>query len=127
MQIFIPIDPMGAPRPRVTRFGAYNDKKYTEYKKAIGIVANKFTMSDSQISIKIDFFFEYPKSWSKKKKESTKWHTSKPDIDNLCKGVLDALNGVAYKDDAQVCFVCAQKQYAIHSGILIEVSKMENR
>ena len=29
-------------------------------------------------------------------------HTSAPDIDNLCKFVLDALNGIAYHDDRQV-------------------------
>lgn len=28
--------------------------------------------------------------------------TTKPDIDNVLKAVLDALNGVAYKDDSQV-------------------------
>ena len=35
----------------------------------------------------------------------------KPDIDNVMKIVLDALNGVAYKDDSRVVRVEAQKIY----------------
>jgi Holliday junction resolvase RusA-like endonuclease len=31
--------------------------------------------------------------------------TGKPDLDNLAKSILDGLNGVAYKDDSQVCFL----------------------
>jgi len=36
----------------------------------------------------------------------------KPDIDNLCKSVLDALNGLMWLDDAQVCRLTASKWYA---------------
>lgn len=32
-----------------------------------------------------------------------RWHLQKPDDDNIGKLVRDALNGVAYHDDAQVC------------------------
>lgn len=39
---------------------------------------------------------------------------STPDVDNLTKFVLDALNGVAYKDDRQVCELCASKRYSNH-------------
>ena len=38
--------------------------------------------------------------------------TKTPDIDNLLKTVLDGLNGVAFRDDAQVCEVVASKRYA---------------
>lgn len=116
---------MGAPRPRVTKFGAYNDPKYTNYKEAIGLIARKIVLTEKPVYMKIDFFFEIPKSWTKKKKEGAKWHTSKPDVDNLCKGVMDALNGIAYKDDTQVCYIQAQKQYAQSAGILIEIEETE--
>lgn len=71
------------------------------------------------------FLFDIPKSWSKKKRENTTWHTSRPDSDNLLKGVKDALNGIAYIDDAQVCYVSAKKQYAEASGIEIEIIKLK--
>lgn len=35
----------------------------------------------------------------------------KPDIDNVIKIILDALNGIAYKDDCQVVEVIAVKKY----------------
>ena len=38
--------------------------------------------------------------------------TKKPDIDNIMKIVLDALNGVAYYDDSQVCRVNFMKMYS---------------
>ena len=126
MKIFIPIKPMGAPRPRVTRNGTYNDLKYTNYKKAIALISNsKFKIpSNAPFFMKLDFFFEIPKSWSKAKKESAKWHVFKPDSDNLAKGVKDALNGIAYVDDAQVCFLQIRKQYAQSEGILIEIEEI---
>lgn len=33
----------------------------------------------------------------------------KPDIDNICKSVLDALNGVAFRDDRQITVLHAEK------------------
>lgn len=35
----------------------------------------------------------------------------RPDIDNLQKGIFDALNGVCWKDDSQIVEVLAQKVY----------------
>ena len=36
-------------------------------------------------------------------------NTSKPDIDNVLKAVMDALNGIAYDDDSQVCEIHVYK------------------
>ena len=35
----------------------------------------------------------------------------KPDIDNVCKVVADALNGVAYNDDRQIVYTEISKRY----------------
>ena len=75
--------------------------------------------------MRIEFFFIVPKSWPKKRKDDAKWHTNKPDIDNLQKAVKDALNGIAYRDDSQVCQVCARKQYAQSDGMMIEIEEIE--
>ena len=38
-------------------------------------------------------------------------YTKKPDADNLAKAILDALNGVAYPDDAQIVKLTVRKRY----------------
>ena len=73
MIIYIPIQPRGAPRPRVTKFGTYNAKDYTEYKNVIGLAAKTKikTPLETSVAIDIEFFFEIPKSWGKKKKDDS--------------------------------------------------------
>ena len=58
-----------------------------------------------------------PKSWSKKRKAEALelgWASSYPDIDNVIKSILDAMNGIAYLDDKQVVQVFAQRTYSEH-------------
>lgn len=49
----------------------------------------------------------------------------RPDVDNLVKLVLDALNGLAYDDDAQVVEVTARKFYAAEPETRIAVRALE--
>jgi Holliday junction resolvase RusA-like endonuclease len=39
------------------------------------------------------------------------WHASAPDIDKLCRAVLDALTSVAWVDDRQVARLVASKRW----------------
>ena len=48
-------------------------------------------------------------------------HTKKPDVDNLCKAVLDAMNGIILKDDSQVYGLQAYKWYSQSPGIYMEL------
>lgn len=67
------------------------------------------------IAIELEFGIAIPKSTSKKRKADMAagyiLPTKKPDIDNLTKSVMDALNGIAWHDDAQVCSLQAGKYY----------------
>jgi len=40
------------------------------------------------------------------------WHITKPDLDNLEKACLDALNGLCWLDDKQVCMKVSSKLYS---------------
>lgn len=68
------------------------------------------------LAVEVDFMMPVPQSWSKKKKQQAHdgdlWHTSRPDVDNLLKLVLDAANGVLWVDDAQIVSFGASKSYA---------------
>jgi len=57
-----------------------------------------------------------PKSWSKKKKAEmiNKPHKQKPDIDNLLKGLMDAL----LEEDSHVHTVFARKIWAEEGSIV---------
>ncbi len=64
------------------------------------------------VYLELLFTFPRPKrlQW-KNKTMHAEWHTSKPDLDNLEKSVKDALTGICWQDDAQVCSVVKRKIY----------------
>lgn len=105
------INPRTAPRL------VYSDKwskrpeavRYFGYKKALQTLALaiKFVPQDR---LSFEFHVEMPPSWSKKKRQAMngKPHQQKPDIDNLTKAFMDALN----KDDSYVHSICASKVWA---------------
>ena len=72
----------------------------------------------SEVELTIRFYFPRPKyhygtgrrSMIKKPSAPIN-HSKKPDIDNCIKFVLDSLNKIYWKDDAQVYFVTASKHY----------------
>ena len=49
------------------------------------------------------------------------YHTDRPDFDNLCKITMDALTGVVFRDDSQVCDIHVVKRWddVSESGISI--------
>ena len=77
------------------------------------------------ISIKIDIEFTPPKSVSRKKHLMLmgKPHICRPDVDNIEKAILDALNGIAYKDDNQVFELYAKKRYGEEDRIVVVVEE----
>ncbi|MFH7534189.1 RusA family crossover junction endodeoxyribonuclease, partial [Acinetobacter baumannii] len=114
----IPVEPMGA--VRMTGRGKFvnkNAQRYLAYKDFIKLHAQK-QMKGQQLYtgptvVKVLFSMPIPKSWSKKKQQEaiSTVHIKKPDIDNLVKGVFDALNKTAWHDDNQVFMVIGAKVY----------------
>lgn len=68
-----------------------------------------------------------PKSWSKKRRKEALengYAVAKPDLDNVVKTVMDALIGVFWADDNQVCFILALKAYAEEPGVYVCVNEL---
>lgn len=113
--MFLPISPVS--KPRMTRADAWKKRacvlRYWSFKDAV---------RESGLSIpvkcKLTFYIEMPKSWSQKRRveQEGKPHTQKPDIDNLIKGLLDAV----FADDAHIWSVHAEKLWATTPGIRVE-------
>ena len=73
----------------------------------------------------LEMRFPVPASWSKAKRAralaGVEWHTSKPDADNVAKAVLDACNGVVFRDDAQVVILIATKAFSEEPGVRVVI------
>lgn len=54
---------------------------------------------------------------------SVYWHATKPDADKLARAILDALTGVVYRDDSQVCLLTAGKSYGESPSARVEVRR----
>lgn len=69
------------------------------------------------------FYVPIPASWSQKKKAAHIGRpvVTRPDVDNYAKLVLDALNGIAWKDDGQVYYCASEKIYSDEPRIEIVV------
>ena len=129
--ITIPITPVPKARPRFTRYGhTYTPKKTADYEKAVAEywrqATNGFQYDREQaLIVNLVFGMPIPKSTSKSKTElmanGTIRPTKKPDVDNLAKAVMDALNGVAWVDDSQVVRVSIYKEYAKEPYVYIYI------
>lgn len=104
----------GQSRPRFTTRGkftrAYKDKRDIAYEQEIVKAYREAggTLHTGAVEVHITAYRALPQS--RPLKVTHEPDTFKPDVDNICKIFLDALNGVAYKDDAQVVYITAKKQ-----------------
>lgn len=127
--------PLGKQRPRVTvRNGyarAYTPEKTVNYETLIkyAFISQKGDLDYLKpFSIRLTICYEIPKSKSKKWKEQALngeiYPETKPDIDNVLKIFMDALNGLAYKDDNQVVFCAAEKIYSEMPCVICEIKNI---
>lgn len=116
----------GKGRPRFTRYGhTYTDEKTVAYEKVIKNAYLRLSRYVSLKSIRISIYvcFAPNKSDTKRnrsiKLNNEKAPNKKPDIDNVIKVVLDALNEVAYKDDTQVNEVHVERHFNSEEKLII--------
>jgi Holliday junction resolvase RusA-like endonuclease len=80
---------------------------------------------DCALSLTATFYMAIPPSWSKRKQEDAGsgvcLPVGKPDLDNLLKGVKDAMNTVVYVDDSRVVDVVACKRYGLKPHVIVTV------
>lgn len=69
---------------------------------------SKAMLFDAPISVTLAFYLPRPKSAPRK----VIYPTKRPDLDKCIRSTIDALSGVAFKDDTQVVSIAATKHYA---------------
>ena len=86
-------------------------------------------LMEKPLRVTIKSYFEIPKSTSKKRKQQMMDNEIlpmvKPDTDNIAKGVLDSLNGIAYKDDKQVIELIVNKFYSNTPYVSVMIEEIE--
>jgi len=108
--------PVPKSRPRVVTKGkrrfAYTPNKVREWEEHVREEAAKLFDRPFDWPVVVSLIFYMPRPRSRR---LDFWVPTTPDLDNLEKSVLDALNGVAYTDDRLVVAKSSSKRY-VKSG-----------
>lgn len=133
----VPGEPSGKGRPRFTRVGKLGVQAYTPAgtrakETRIGYLARAALGGlgpiTGAVAVRIAASCCPPASWSRRKRALAlaggMTPTSKPDIDNVAKLVLDGLNGVAFVDDSQIIDLTASKRYGTDAHVAVWVREI---
>ena len=128
----IPGEPKGKGRPRLGRSGrAFTPHDTAAYENLVKLCFSQdypdHKPLDPSVPVKVDIIARYqiPKSTSIRKRNDmlmgfTK-PTKKPDCDNIAKIVCDALNGIVYHDDSQICELTVKKRYSENPRVAVRM------
>lgn len=132
--------PVGKGRPQFSTYGgrvtARTPKKTVVYENLVRLEYQSQCRGirfadNSMLRVQITAYYSIPTSKSKKQKAEMAHGiirpTKKPDCDNIVKSVLDALNSIAYHDDAQVVEVYIGKYYSSEPRVDVEIEEITSR
>ena len=130
-------DPQGKGRPRFSTVCGhvhtrtpdetvlYENLVKTEYRQQVGV---KFP-DDAMLDVRIFAYYPIPKSASKRKRQAMLEKkirpTKKPDWDNVGKVICDSLNGIAYRDDAQVVDSMVREFYGEDPKVVVTIEEIK--
>lgn len=124
---------VGKERPRVNMYTGrvYTPNKTKDYEMLIQqyfkLKYPHHEILKGRLSIRIIAYLKIPKSTSKTKTQEMLENkispTKKPDVDNITKSVLDAMNGLVFDDDNQVSKISVEKRFALEEKIFITVEE----
>ena len=127
--------PQGKARPRFRKIGnfvqTYTPAKTKSYEDEIKMFAKAAMGATEPLETPVEVFLyirnTVPASYSKKRTEAClsgqEKPTKKPDLDNVAKAYLDAMNGVVYKDDCQIISLHVTKVYAEIAAVEVLVKE----
>jgi len=128
--------PEGKARPRMTRSGhAYTPENTRAYEEAVRLAYRQNCAGELPYEVGVPLrvsilaFYAVPKSANKRTRERMKNNelspTMKPDWDNVGKIVCDALNGLAWHDDAQIVDARVEKRYGLTPMVCVKIEPIE--
>lgn len=114
LKFSIPISPVQASRPRISKWGTYYGKRYTAFRKAApaaieeAIIKSGVSRKDLPLTQTVECEFTFRLQQPK----STKLDYPRCDVDNLLKGIQDSIQGLIIVDDNQIIAVKGRKEWA---------------
>ena len=121
-------DPKAQKRHAKGRWGNYDPSAGDKDNFLAKAIENRPpTPFDFPVSVNIVAYFSRPKRHFTKKglrPDAEIWYSSRPDADNVIKFILDALNGIFWKDDSFVSHVSLSKKYSKVPCIYMEIEKL---
>jgi Holliday junction resolvase RusA-like endonuclease len=124
--------PQAKARARFGRGHAYTPQATVDYQHALGWQAKAAMIGRKpfRCAVRVTALFELPtpSSWTTTQRNraiaGTVKPTTKPDIDNLLKAALDAINGIVVADDAQAVEIIARKVYGVNPKTIVTVAPL---
>lgn len=128
-------EPVAQGRPKFTTISghakAYDPEKSKSYKERVYYEALKVKpdkLLQGPLSITVIVYRSIPKSLSKIKHQLAAngylRPVTKPDLDNVIKGIKDALKAVIWQDDSQVVVIVGEKWYSDNPRVEISISEV---
>lgn len=117
MKFEVPGVPVAKGRPRFENGHVRTPTKTVEYEDFVKLCFYKAggQITEHPVRMMIDAYYPVPKGTPSKKAAAMMdgriKRTARPDVDNIGKIVLDALNGLAYVDDKQVIELQVRKHW----------------
>ena len=135
LDFVIDIEPKAVQSARFFRCGtgirsfqpkSVNDYKHSIRYQALAQLPPDFAPIDKPISLRADIIFAPPQSMRKRDIQRIAageviHKRTRPDVDNLTKGLFDALNGTVWTDDAVIVDYRIRKYYGEKPAIRLSV------
>lgn len=129
----VPAKIIGKGRPRLNSYTGqvYTPTRTKDYESLVEqyflLKYPRYKAMEGRAKVNIKAYFEVPKSASKIVKEQMLGNsispTKKPDIDNVVKIVLDAMNKFAFKDDTQITKIEVEKLYSDVEKLYVKIEE----
>lgn len=120
IQIFTKPIPKARARFNTRSGRAYTPRTTQDYESHIKNEARKHFKVPLEGAIEMRLIFNFVKAKSSKKV----LHTQRPDLDNLCKAIMDGLNKIAFIDDCQVVYLVCSKKFAEKESVEIFIGEV---
>ena len=135
VNLIVPGEPVAKARPRWAKWGMYTPKKTVNYETQIrerfSAEYPGFQPLESAIRIELSAFLGIPRSEGKRKQRLMEAGSlrpkKRPDIDNCEKAALDALQGIAFRNDSQICEIETKKWYSRMPRLEIRILEIKEQ